>query len=163
VHFELGGKNPVIVFDDADLERALDAVVFMIYSLNGERCTSSSRALVHRSIYETFSDVIAARVARLKCGHPLDPDTDIGPLIHPHHVEKVLSYSALARAEGATIRCGGGRRDGGSGNLVAPTLFTNAASHMRIAQRKSSVRCSPRSRLPTRPRRSRSPTTSATD
>jgi len=134
VHFELGGKNPVIVFDDADLERALDAVVFMIYSLNGERCTSSSRALVQRSIYDTFADAIAARVERLRCGHPLDPETDVGPLIHPRHVEKVLGYSAVARAEGATVRCGGGRVDGSDGNLVAPTLYTNASSRMRISQ-----------------------------
>ena len=62
VHFELGGKNPVIVFDDADLDRALDAVLFMIYSLNGERCTSSSRALVQRSIYDGFTAKLAERV-----------------------------------------------------------------------------------------------------
>jgi len=132
VHFELGGKNPVIVFDDADLERALDAVVFMIYSLNGERCTSSSRALIQRSIYDSFTEAIAARVERLKIGHPLDPATEIGPLIHPRHVEKVLGYTAVARAEGATVRCGGHRSNGA--NLVAPTLYTNAASRMRIAQ-----------------------------
>jgi 5-carboxymethyl-2-hydroxymuconic-semialdehyde dehydrogenase len=134
VHFELGGKNPVIVFDDADLERALDAVVFMIYSLNGERCTSSSRALIQRSIYDTFTDAIAARVARLRVGHPLDPATDVGPLIHPRHAEKVLSYASVARAEGATVRCGGRRVDGASGNLVEPTLYTNASPRMRIAQ-----------------------------
>src|ERR1700756_4178439 len=78
VHFELGGKNPVIVFDDADLDRALDAVLFMIYSLNGERCTSSSRALVQRSIYDEFSQRVAARVQKIKVGHPLDPATEIG-------------------------------------------------------------------------------------
>src|SRR3954454_25183292 len=81
VHFELGGKNPVIVFDDADQERALDAALFMIYSLNGERCTSSSRALVQRSIYEAFAEKAARRVASLKVGPPLDPATEIGPLI----------------------------------------------------------------------------------
>src|SRR6201994_1587102 len=73
VHFELGGKNPVIVFDDADLDRALDAVVFMIYSLNGERCTSSSRALVQASVYENFKKRVAQRVERLKVGDPFDP------------------------------------------------------------------------------------------
>jgi len=134
VHFELGGKNPVIVFDDADLERALDAVVFMIYSLNGERCTSSSRALIQRSIYETFTEAIAARVARLRVGHPLDPATEIGPLIHPRHVEKVLGYAAVARAEGATVRCGGRRANDDGGNMVAPTLYTNAGPQMRISQ-----------------------------
>src|SRR5262249_34382743 len=69
VHFELGGKNPVVVFDDADLERALEAVLFMIYSLNGERCTSSSRALVQRTIYDRFTEALAARVARIRVGH----------------------------------------------------------------------------------------------
>src|SRR5882672_10815558 len=81
VHLELGGKNPVIVFDDASLDRALDAAVFMIYSLNGERCTSSSRLLVQRSIYDQFVGKVAERVAHLKVGHPLDPATEIGPLI----------------------------------------------------------------------------------
>lgn len=134
VHFELGGKNPVIVFDDADLDRALDAVLFMIYSLNGERCTSSSRALVQRSIYAEFSGRAAERVARLKVGHPLDPATEIGPLIHPRHADKVLSYPALARAEGAAVAHGGGRAMGGAGNYVEPTLYLDASSAMRVAQ-----------------------------
>ena len=89
LHFELGGKNPVIVFDDADLDRALDAVVFMIYSLNGERCTSSSRLLVHRSIYDGFTERLAAKLRNIPVGHPLDPATVIGPLIHRRHCEKV--------------------------------------------------------------------------
>jgi 5-carboxymethyl-2-hydroxymuconic-semialdehyde dehydrogenase len=97
VHFELGGKNPVIVFADADLDRALDAVLFMIYSLNGERCTSSSRALVEASIHDEFSKRAAARVKTIKVGHPLDPATEIGPLIHPRHVDKVLSYGCVRR------------------------------------------------------------------
>jgi len=82
VHFELGGKNPVIVFPDADLDRALDAVILMKYSLNGERCTSSSRLLLHHSIYDAFLSKLARRVKRLKVGHPLDPKTEIGPMIH---------------------------------------------------------------------------------
>ncbi|PWT76518.1 MAG: 5-carboxymethyl-2-hydroxymuconate semialdehyde dehydrogenase, partial [Proteobacteria bacterium] len=103
VHFELGGKNPVIVFDDADLKRALDAVLFMIYSLNGERCTSSSRLLVQRSIHDDFVNGLAERLERIKVGHPLDPATELGPLIHPRHCEKVLSYVDLARSEGAVV------------------------------------------------------------
>ncbi len=134
VHFELGGKNPVIVFDDADLERALDAVVFMIYSLNGERCTSSSRALVQRSIYDSFSAKVAERVKRLKVGHPLDPGTEIGPLIHTRHAEKVLSYKAIATGEGAKLAVGGGRAMNGAGNFVEPTLYLDADTSMRIAQ-----------------------------
>lgn len=134
VHFELGGKNPVVVFDDADFERAVDAAVFMIYSLNGERCTSSSRALVQRSIHERFVDAVAGRASRIRMGHPLDPATEIGPLIHPRHTEKVLGYCALAREEGASVRSGGSSPAGHGGNYVAPTLFTGAAAGMRIAQ-----------------------------
>jgi 5-carboxymethyl-2-hydroxymuconic-semialdehyde dehydrogenase len=135
VHFELGGKNPVIVFADADLDRALDAVMFMIYSLNGERCTSSSRLLVQRSVHDEFVGRLAERVKRIKVGHPLDPATELGPLIHPRHCEKVTSYFDLARKEGAQIRVGGERPAGyEQGNYVAATLFTGARNDMRIAQ-----------------------------
>jgi 5-carboxymethyl-2-hydroxymuconic-semialdehyde dehydrogenase len=138
VHLELGGKNPVIVFDDADLDRALDAVVFMIYSLNGERCTSSSRLLVQRSIHDEFVERLAGRVARLKVGHPLDPGTEVGPLVHPRHLDKVLSYTGIARADGARIAVGGERcvREDLSphGCYVQPTLFTGASADMRIAR-----------------------------
>jgi 5-carboxymethyl-2-hydroxymuconic-semialdehyde dehydrogenase len=135
VHFELGGKNPVIVFDDADLERALDAVLFMIYSLNGERCTSSSRLLVQQSIADEFVERLAARVRRLRIGHPLDPATEIGPLIHESHRDKVLSYFEVACGEGARVAVGGTAADGpGGGHYLAPTLFTGANPRMRIAQ-----------------------------
>ena len=133
VHFELGGKNPVIVFDDADLDSAVDAATFMIYSLNGERCTSSSRLLVQESIYDDFTRRVAAVADRIKIGHPLDPETVVGPLIHPVHEKKVLSYFALAREEGATIAAGG-EKYGSEGCFVRPTLFTNARNDMRIAQ-----------------------------
>jgi 5-carboxymethyl-2-hydroxymuconic-semialdehyde dehydrogenase len=135
VHFELGGKNPVIVFDDADLERAIDAVVFMIYSLNGERCTSSSRLLIQKSIADEFVDEIKKRVSLLRVGHPLDPDTEVGPLIHEAHCEKVVSYFEIAKQEGANIAIGGKKLDlEGKGHFVEPTLFTQANNSMRIAQ-----------------------------
>ena len=135
VHFELGGKNPVIVFADADLERAADAAVFMIYSLNGERCTSSSRLLVEASIYEKFTDIVAEKAKRIKVGHPLDPQTVVGPLIHPVHEKKVLQYIEIGKAEGATLAAGGAKFEGpGGGCYVSPTLFTNANNNMRIAQ-----------------------------
>jgi 5-carboxymethyl-2-hydroxymuconic-semialdehyde dehydrogenase len=135
VHFELGGKNPVIVFADADLERAADAAVFMIYSLNGERCTSSSRLLVEHSVYEKFVAMVAEKAKRVKVGHPLDPATVVGPLIHPEHEKKVLEYISIGMSEGATLTVGGNKVDGpGGGCYVAPTLFTNATNTMRIAQ-----------------------------
>lgn len=135
VHLELGGKNPVVVFEDADLERALDAVVFMIYSLNGERCTSSSRLLVQRSVYEQFVERVAQRVQRLKVGHPLDPATEIGPLIQRRHFDKVLSYFSVAREEGAEIRVGGDRVTAlQPGFYVQPTLLSKATAAMRVAR-----------------------------
>ena len=133
VHFELGGKNPVIVFDDADIERAVDAATFMIYSLNGERCTSSSRLLVQESIYDEVTARVAEVANRIKVGHPLDPETVVGPLIHPEHEEKVLSYVAKAKEEGATIAAGG-EKVGTEGCFIRPTLFTGASNDMAIAQ-----------------------------
>jgi 5-carboxymethyl-2-hydroxymuconic-semialdehyde dehydrogenase len=134
LHFELGGKNPVVVFDDADLDRALDAVVFMIFSLNGERCTSSSRLLVHESIREGFEKRLSERVRLLKVGHPLDPATEIGPLIHPVHRDKVRSYTQLAVDQGATVVVGGGEPTDPSSNYVNPLVFLNADNSMRIAR-----------------------------
>ncbi|SIO02021.1 5-carboxymethyl-2-hydroxymuconate semialdehyde dehydrogenase [Vannielia litorea] len=133
VHFELGGKNPVVVFDDADLPRALDAAIFMIYSLNGERCTSSSRLLVQESIADRFEAELAARVANIRVGNPLDPHTEVGPLIHATHRAKVTSYFAKAKAEGAIIAAGGTAPEG-PGHYVTPTLFTGARNDMAIAQ-----------------------------
>ncbi|HWU60981.1 MAG TPA: 5-carboxymethyl-2-hydroxymuconate semialdehyde dehydrogenase [Ensifer sp.] len=135
VHFELGGKNPVIVFADADLERAADAAVFMIYSLNGERCTSSSRLLVEQSIYDRFTALVAEKAKRIKVGHPLDPQTVVGPLVHPVHERKVLEYIEIGKSEGAVVAAGGTKVEGpGGGCYVAPTLFTGANNQMRIAQ-----------------------------
>lgn len=135
VHVELGGKNPVIVFADADFDRALDAVVFMIYSLNGQRCTSSSRLLIQRSIEDKFLAALKKRVANIKVGHPLDPATEVGPLVHGTHYKKVLSYVDAAKAEHATVAVGGGPITTlGPGNYFSPTLFTDANNKMKIAR-----------------------------
>ncbi|SFM57279.1 5-carboxymethyl-2-hydroxymuconate semialdehyde dehydrogenase [Shimia aestuarii] len=133
MHLELGGKNPVIVFDDADLERALDAVIFMIYSINGERCTSSSRLLVQDTIKDEFEARLIERVNNIKVGHPLDPATEIGPLVTEEHFNKVTSYFDIAKQDGATVAAGG-ETVGDVGYFVRPTLFTNATNDMRIAQ-----------------------------
>jgi len=135
IHVELGGKNPVIVFDDADFERALDAVVFMIYSLNGQRCTSSSRLLVQDGIAERFLAALEQRVNSIKVGHPLDPATELGPLIHPSHLEKVMSYVDAAREENTITVAGGVPVDDlGPGNYLRPTLFSNATNSMKVAR-----------------------------
>ena len=136
VHFELGGKNPVFVFEDADLDRALDAVIFMKYSLNGERCTSSSRLILHDKIYNKFVKKLKARVEKIKVGNPLDPKTEIGPLIHSSHQEKVLSYAKLAASEGAKVLTGGTAPRGklSVGCYVKPTLVEGVTADMRVGQ-----------------------------
>ena len=135
VHFELGGKNPVIVFNDANLDRALDAVVFMKYSLNGERCTSSSRLLLHRDIYESFTAKLTKRVENLRVGHPLDPNTEIGPLIDAGHLSKVRSYVQIGRDEdGASLLTRNKLpEDLENGCYIKPVLFGDVNRNMRIA------------------------------
>jgi 5-carboxymethyl-2-hydroxymuconic-semialdehyde dehydrogenase len=133
MHLELGGKNPIIVFDDADLDRALDAVIFMIFSINGERCTSSSRLLVQDTIKDEFESKLVARINNIKVGHPLDPATEIGPLVNEEHFNKVTSYFDIAKDDGAEIAAGGVTA-GERGYYVRPTLFVDADNGMRIAQ-----------------------------
>ena len=135
LHLELGGKNPVLVFDDADLDRAVDAVVFMIFSLNGERCTSSSRLLIQRGVHDEFIDRVVDRVARIRVGHPLDPEAELGPLINRRHQEKVLGYFEIARSEGLDIRAGGRAATvEGAGNFVEPTLICDVPPESRLAR-----------------------------
>lgn len=135
LHFELGGKNPVIVFPDCDLERALDAVIFMIYSLNGQRCTSSSRLLIHKELAASFVQKIEQRLNEIKVGHPLDPNTEVGPLISSEHLEKVESYKRLAGEEGARVTSGNKEpKDFSAGNYFMPTLVSAATNDMRVAR-----------------------------
>jgi 5-carboxymethyl-2-hydroxymuconic-semialdehyde dehydrogenase len=136
---ELGGKSPFVIFDDADVERALDAAVFMIFSNNGERCTAGSRILIQRSLYADFAAKFAARAQRLKVGDSMDESTLIGPMISPAHLAKVRSYIELGPREGATLLCGGlGTPDLPAhvqrGNYVLPTVFADVDNRMRIAQ-----------------------------
>ncbi|CAN5635832.1 5-carboxymethyl-2-hydroxymuconate semialdehyde dehydrogenase [soil metagenome] len=135
VHFELGGKNPIVVFADADLERALDAAIFGVYSLNGERCTASSRLFVQQEVYGDFTEKLVERVKNIPVGDPFDPATTIGPLIHRQHLDKVMRYVRAGQEEGATLACGGVRPKGlEEGNYLSATLFTDASNAMRIAQ-----------------------------
>ena len=133
LHLELGGKNPTVVFDDADFDRAVDGAVFMQFCLNGERCTSGTRLLVQDTIYDRFTEAVAKRVRKLKVGHPLDPATEVGPLIHPTHFDKVMGYFDTAKADGAEIAVGG-KRNGSEGCYVQPTLFTGATNDMTVAR-----------------------------
>jgi hypothetical protein len=100
---ELGGKSPFVIFDDADLDRALDAAIFMIFSNNGERCTAGSRILVQQSIYADFVEKFVDRARRITVGDPLDEKTIVGPMISKAHLAKVRSYIELGPKEGATL------------------------------------------------------------
>nr|WP_316641811.1 5-carboxymethyl-2-hydroxymuconate semialdehyde dehydrogenase [uncultured Roseateles sp.] len=136
---ELGGKSPFVVFEDADLKRAMDAAVFMIFSNNGERCTAGSRILVQRSIYDQFAKEFAERASRIAVGDPMDENTIIGPMISPEHLAKVRHYIELGPTEGATLLTGGLEAPELAahlkrGNFVRPTVFANVSNEMRIAQ-----------------------------
>ncbi|MGN6562995.1 MAG: 5-carboxymethyl-2-hydroxymuconate semialdehyde dehydrogenase [Thermomicrobiales bacterium] len=134
---ELGGKSPVIVFADADLDRALDAAIFGVFSLNGERCTAGSRLLLEDSIYDEFVAKLLARVARIKVGDPHDMTTEVGPLIHRDHLAKVRGYLDIARQEGARIAVGGDAPDDPAlahGNYLCPTVLLDVTNDMRVAQ-----------------------------
>ena len=140
---ELGGKSPFVIFEDADLERALDAALFMIFSNNGERCTAGSRILVQQSIYADFAAKFAERAKRISVGDPLNGATIVGPMISQAHLAKVRSYIELGPKEGATMLCGGlGQPSYAAdlpahvkhGNFVWPTVFADVDNRMRIAQ-----------------------------
>jgi len=136
---ELGGKSPFVIFDDADMARALDAAIFMIFSNNGERCTAGSRILVQQSIYAEFAQKFAERAKRITVGDPMIETTLVGPMISQAHLAKVRSYIELGSKEGATLLCGGldapdlpaSMR---AGNFVKPTVFADVDNRMRIAQ-----------------------------
>ncbi|WP_395242729.1 5-carboxymethyl-2-hydroxymuconate semialdehyde dehydrogenase [Agromyces sp. MMS24-K17] len=131
---ELGGKSPAIVFADADLEAAVDATIFGVFSLNGERCTAGSRILVQRDVYDDFVERYAAQAKRVRVGLPHDPATEVGALVHPEHFAKVMSYVELGRQEGRLV-AGGGRPPGfDHGNFVAPTVFADVPPDARIFQ-----------------------------
>lgn len=131
---ELGGKSPAIVFADADMEAAINATIFGVFSLNGERCTAGSRILVERSIYDEFVERYAAQAKRVKVGFPHESATEVGALVHPEHFEKVMSYVELGKSEGRLV-AGGGRPEGfEDGNFIEPTVFADVPPTARIFQ-----------------------------
>lgn len=131
---ELGGKSPAIVFADADFERALDAVVWGIFSFNGERCTANSRLFIQEGLYDRFVAALQERITTIVVGDPMDAATEVGPLIHRKHWESVTGYIALAEAEGAQVISGTIPENLHGGNYVAPTLLLNCTNEMRVAQ-----------------------------
>lgn len=130
---ELGGKSPNIVFDDADLDAALQSAVNAFCRNSGQICSAGTRLLVHRPIYDEFLERVIGLASRAKVGCPFEPDTVMGPLISQKQMDRVLSYVEVGAAEGAVLKLGGGRV-GNRGYFVEPTIFADGKSSMRIAQ-----------------------------
>lgn len=130
---ELGGKNPQVVFPDADLDAALEKVVFGAYFNQGECCNAGSRLLVHQDIVEEFTARVVARSADVTVGDPLDPGTKVGALISERHLDVVTDYVALGRREGAVVLAGGGRVDAAEGRYFSPTVLASVPKTARVA------------------------------
>ncbi|WP_176213254.1 aldehyde dehydrogenase family protein [Sulfobacillus thermosulfidooxidans] len=137
VSLELGGKNAIIVLDDADLDLAIDGIIWSAFGTTGQRCTACSRLIVQEGIYDVLRERLKDRIAKLSLGSGLDSKTDVGPLINRQAVEKVHKYVQIGQDEGAHLEIGGDvPHDSGlsAGNFYLPTLFTDVTIEMRIAQ-----------------------------
>ena len=133
VHLELGGKNAIIVMDDADIDLAVDGIIWSAFGTAGQRCTAASRVIVHRGAYEALKSKLVARAEKLRIGATWEDDTDIGPVINETAVEKIHSYTEIGKGEGATLLTGGERVEG-HGFYYRPTVFADVEPQMRIAQ-----------------------------
>lgn len=134
VELELGGKNPQIVFADADLEAALDAVVFGVYFNAGECCNGGSRLLVQRSIADDFLARVVERAGAVPVGDPLDEGTKVGAIVNAAQMDKILGYIEEGRREGAQLRLGGGRLRTERGRFIEPTVFSGVTPAMSIGR-----------------------------
>ncbi|MFC6634398.1 betaine-aldehyde dehydrogenase [Microbulbifer taiwanensis] len=137
VTLELGGKSPLIVFDDANLDNAVGAALLGNFYTQGQICTNSTRVFVQESIREKFIEKLVARAGKMKVGDPLDPDTDVGPLISAEHLQNVLAYIDKGKAEGGKLLLGGGRAEVPGcegGNFVQPTIFDGLRDDMTIVR-----------------------------
>ena len=136
VALELGGKNPQVIFPDADLESAADAVTFGVYFNVGQCCNSSSRIIVHEDIAASFVARVVALSKKVKFGDPMDPDTQVGAIVTPEHNAKIDAYVQAAVAQGAKVELGGGVMpvDGLGDQFYQPTVVTNVTPDMAIAR-----------------------------
>jgi alpha-ketoglutaric semialdehyde dehydrogenase len=137
VTLELGGKNAIIVLDDADLDLAVDGILWSAFGTTGQRCTACSRLIAQRGIRPKLQERLLERIARLRLGHGLDKATDVGPLINRSQQERVHGYMDVARQDGAEILCGGEpAREGdlANGSFYKPTLLGSVKPQMRVAQ-----------------------------
>jgi aldehyde dehydrogenase (NAD+) len=133
VHLELGGKNAIIVMDDADLELAVDGIVWSAFGTTGQRCTAASRVIVHEAVYGELQSRLVAATERLRLGPGWEDSTDVGPLINRAALDKVAGYTEIGKDEGAKLLTGG-ETVGGPGLFYRPTVFADVEPGMRIAQ-----------------------------
>ena len=138
VSLEMGGKNAIIVMDDADLDNAVEGSLWGAFGTSGQRCTASSRLVVHKKVYKKFCEKLVEKAKKLKVGNGLDPKTDVGPVINEAQMEKILGYIEIGQKEDkATLACGGNRLTKGdykNGWFIEPTVFTNVDRNHRIGQ-----------------------------
>src|SRR3954452_21310437 len=137
VHLEMGGKNVIIIMDDANLELAVDGCLWGGFGTSGQRCTAASRVVVHEKVHKTFVDAFVARAKSLKVGDGLNGETDMGPSNSESQLETVMKYVKIARDEGATPATGGHRLEGGAharGYFHEPTIFVDVDPKMRVAR-----------------------------
>jgi aldehyde dehydrogenase (NAD+) len=137
VHLEMGGKNVIMIMDDANLELAVEGCLWGGFGTTGQRCTAASRVVVHEHVYRAFLDRFVERAAALRVGEGLDPSVQMGPLISEGQRDTVIKYVDIGRREGATLVCGGHALTDGphaKGNFHEPTIFADVAPSMRIAQ-----------------------------
>lgn len=137
VTMELGGKSPLIVFEDAELERAVDGAMMANFYSSGQVCTNGTRVFVQRSLLPAFEKRLQEKMAGIRCGDPMDPQVNFGPLVSEEHCQKVLSYLNIGKEQGARLLAGGSRMTEGAfakGCYVEPTVFTDCTDEMRIVQ-----------------------------
>jgi aldehyde dehydrogenase (NAD+) len=137
VHLELGGKNAIIVLDDADVDLAVEAIVWSAFGTSGQRCTAASRVIVHEAVYDALQSKLVAAAERLRLGPGWDDATDVGPVINKAAIEKIHSYTKIGSDEGAHLLTGGEiatEGELGKGFFYRPTIFGDVDAGMRIAQ-----------------------------
>jgi aldehyde dehydrogenase (NAD+) len=134
---ELGGKNGMLVMDDADLDLAIEGALWGAFGTTGQRCTATSRLILHEKIHDEMVSRLAARASALRLGNGLDPATEVGPLVNAPSLEKVARYVEIGKGEGARLACGGERARPDAaprGHFFQPTIFTGVRPSMRLAQ-----------------------------
>ena len=136
-HLEMGGKNVIMVMDDADIDLAVDGALWGGFGTSGQRCTAASRVVLHRSIYDAFARRFVDRARALRVGNGLDPATEMGPVVSETQLRRIERYVEIGQAEGATLLCGGRRLSAGNhgrGYFFEPTVFGGVGSGLRIAR-----------------------------